>query len=204
MADELRRPLRDQLNERCSALVALRSLLYLSANPPAGLPAATLGADYQTVVAELEREVAQALAAVATELRKPTVTDLVDRLWSGGPLTFRQIEAAVVEAGAPPGELETLLNRFRNAGLLEASAGPTPASDTLQQNAVTLPPTRLLPKREPEITREIPAIPPAGTPEPPDVTRTYSQLVTSNGREWFDTRARAHGIDLAERIHCQF
>ncbi len=204
MSDESRRPIRERLTEKVAALSALYSLSHLTATAGAARPGSTHGADYKTVLEQLEGEAMLAIAAAAAELRKPTVSDLVDRLWSSGPLTFRQIQASVVEAGVPAGEVETLLNRFHNAGLLQASSGPTPATDAIQQGAVTLPPTTLLPNGELEITRKLP-VPTAETPSTDaDVTASYSFLVTDQGREWFNERAHTHGIDLEERIHCQF
>jgi hypothetical protein len=69
---------------------------------------------------------------------------------------------------------------------------------------MTLPPTTLLPNGELEITRKLPVPTAEATPTDADVTASYSQLVTGHGREWFNERAQTQGIDLQERIHCQF
>ena len=100
---------------------------------------------------------------------------------------------------------ETLLNRLHNAGLLEASGGPTAASNAIQEHATTLPPTKLLPNGDlPEETRRVSLPMTEGASTDGDVTNTYSQLVTSGGRLAFNARAVAQGIDLSERIHSQF
>jgi hypothetical protein len=204
MSDESRKPIRERVTEKVAALSALYSLSHLTATGGGALRGSVHVANYKTVLEQLELEAMEAIAAAAAELRKPTVNDLVDRLWSSGPLTFRQIQASVMEAGVPAGEVETLLNRLHNAGLLQASSGPTPATDAVQQGAATLPPTKLLPNGDLEITRKLPVPTAEAPPTDADVTASYSQLVTGQGREWFNERAHTHGIDLLERIHCQF
>ncbi len=75
--------------------------------------------------------------------------------------------------------------------------------DAGQQRATTRPPTRILP--EEDIVTLAPKVPFVADPSAvPEVTTTYSQLVTAEGRAWFNARALAHGIDLDERIHCPF
>ena len=107
------------------------------------------------------------------------------------------------------GQIETLLNRFKNAGLLDASPEPKPGADAALQNAVTLPPHAAGPspseERVPEPLHTAAApVPADGLPLLGDVTSTWSQLVTREGRAWFNDRAAACGIDLSERINYQF
>ena len=89
MSDISRRPIREHLRETVAALAALQTVSPLAARHGGGTPSETLTADYNTVLAQLEKEAMEAIAAAAAEIRKPTVGDLVDRLWEGGPLTFR-------------------------------------------------------------------------------------------------------------------
>jgi hypothetical protein len=203
MDEETGKPIRAQLGTAIAALGALRALAYLSAHEAAAAPGATVLADYKTVLAQLEHEALVTIAAAAAELRKPTVRDLVDSLWSAGPLTFPQIREAVAGAGASSGEIETLLNRLRNAGLLEEAAPPPLESDRALQAQTTLPPSG-----RGEVTRQILALP-EGEAAPSagaagDVTASCSVLVTRQGRPWFEARAQARGIDLAERINGRF
>jgi hypothetical protein len=210
MTDEKQRPLRTQLNEKLAALAQLQALAGLNAHASASSPGAMFGADYKTVLAQLELEAMQALADAAAELRKPTVSDLVDRLWASGPLSFTQIQATVAEANLPAGELETLLNRLRHARLLVTTAAPTSQDlhSRALQSADTLPPGSAL-----DIEAALAGVLPAplqgadlGNVDATtaDVTATYSKLQTDQGRPWFNDRAREAGIDLNERLHSRF
>ncbi len=203
MPDNHGSPIRERLRQCVEALAAFRSISYLATRELAAAPGSTLTADYATVLVEFEQEAARAIGAAAAEVRKPTVGELVNRIWSTGPLTLREIQATVVEAGASEGDIETLLNRLQNAGLIQTSTAPTTDSAPMEQ-ADTMPPTRLLPNGElPEVTRRM--VPPTAPADGGgDVTRGHLLLVTGQGREAFDARAAAHGIDLAERINCQF
>src|SRR5256885_7892314 len=108
MSDGTRLSIRAQLHESLEALAALRAVAQLAGLAAAALPSTSIAGDYQLVRTQLESEALEAIRAAAAELRKPTVGELVDRLWSAGPLTFEQIRAAVRDSGVTAGDVETL------------------------------------------------------------------------------------------------
>ena len=144
----------------------------------------------------------------AAELRKPTLRDMTERLWNAGPQTFAQIQAAIADSGVSAGGVEAILNRLRNAGLVQTAVAAGATVVLAPEPAATATPVGG-PEGEGaggEVTVNLPAIGAAvgAGAEGSDVTQVRCELITVHGRDWFDARALSKGIDLDERINCQF